>query len=176
VRNRQHTVNKPPAARSAAGDAFSALVVQVLRLSGALVEAGDALSQPAGQSSARWQVLAAADHAAMTVAQIARALGLARQSVQRVADLLEAEGLAEYRDNPEHLRAKLLHLTPRGRSVLAQIQEAQRGWADQLGAELGEADLKKADAVLGRVLDALAHRPSDTARSRRPPPHSRASD
>ena len=154
MRNRQHTVN----IRSSAGDAFSALVVQVLRLGGLLTAAGDALSKPAGQSSARWQVLAAADHAPMTVAQIARALGFARQSVQRVADLLEAEGLAEYRDNPEHLRAKLLHLTARGKAALAEIQQAQRGWANEVGAELGEADLKKASAILGRVLDAVTRR------------------
>jgi len=160
MRNRQYAVKppKPPPVRSGAGDAFSALVVQVLRLGGLLTAAGDALSKPAGQSSARWQVLAAADHAPMTVAQIARALGLARQSVQRVADLLEAERLAEYRDNPEHLRAKLLHLTPRGKAVLGQIQQAQRGWADELGAELGEAELKKAGAVLGRVFDAVSRR------------------
>ena len=144
--------------RSPAGDAFSALVVQVLRLGGLLTSVGDALSKPAGQSSARWQILAAADHAPATVAQIARALGLARQSVQRVADLLAEEGLAEYRDNPEHLRAKLLHLTPRGRAALAQIQQAQRGWADELGADVGEADLRKASAVLTRVLEAVAHR------------------
>ncbi|HVE81997.1 MAG TPA: MarR family transcriptional regulator [Myxococcales bacterium] len=154
MRKRQHAVNT----RSPAGDAFSALVVQVLRLGGLLTAAGDALSKPAGQSSARWQVLAAADHAPMTVAQIARALGFARQSVQRVADLLEAEGLAEYRDNPEHLRAKLLHLTARGRAALAEIQQAQRGWANEVGAELGEADLKKASAILGRVLDAVTRR------------------
>lgn len=160
MRRRQHAVNsgQPPAVRSPAGDAFSALVVQVLRLGGLLTSAGDALSKPAGQSSARWQILAAADHAPATVAQVARALGLARQSVQRVADLLAEEGLAEYRDNPEHLRAKLLHLTPRGRAVLAQIQQAQRGWADELGAEVGEADLRKASAVLARVLEAVARR------------------
>src|SRR5262245_27834345 len=67
MRKRQHAVNsgRRPAVRSPAGDAFSALVVQVLRLGGLLTAAGDALSKPAGQSSARWQVLAAADYAPM---------------------------------------------------------------------------------------------------------------
>jgi len=158
---RQQAVKKgegPPSRRSPAGDAFSALAFQVLRLAGLLTEAGDALTRPVGQSSARWQVLAAAEHAPSTVAQAARALGLTRQSVQRVADLLEGEGLVEYRDNPDHLRAKLVHLTPRGRSVLAAIQEAQRGWADELGTELGEADLRRASAVLDRVLEAMVSR------------------
>src|ERR1700730_5632662 len=91
---RQHVVKKRRAApaRSAAGDAFAALAISVLQLAGHLTMAGDALAKPAGQTSARWQVLAAASHATMSVAQIARALGVARQGVQRLADLLEAHG------------------------------------------------------------------------------------
>ena len=54
---------------------------------------GDELARPAGQTSAGRQVLAAADHAPMMMAQIARAKGLARHSVQRVVDLLATEGL-----------------------------------------------------------------------------------
>jgi DNA-binding MarR family transcriptional regulator len=77
------------------------------------------LSKPAGQTSARWQVLAAAQSGSMTVAQIAKALGLARQSVQRVADLLERDALAIYKRNPAHLRASLIRLTPKGSEVFA---------------------------------------------------------
>jgi DNA-binding MarR family transcriptional regulator len=132
--------------------------VQVLRLHGLLIAAGDALAKPAGQTSARWQVLAAVEDTAATVAQIARAFGLARQSVQRVADLLVQEGLAVYEPNPGHRRAKLLRLTPRGRAALRTIQAAQRGWADALGTEIGEADLRQASAVLDRVLRAVMSR------------------
>jgi DNA-binding MarR family transcriptional regulator len=154
---RQQAVNsKDGPRRTGAGDAFSALAIRVLRLAGLLTAAGDALTAPAGQSSARWQVLATIEDAPATVAQIARALGLARQSVQRVADLVEADGLAAYRPNPGHARAMLLELTPRGRSVLAAIQRAQRAWADRLGAAVGEADLSRAAATLDRVGAALA--------------------
>jgi DNA-binding MarR family transcriptional regulator len=131
--------------------------VQVLRLHG-LIAAGDALAKPAGQTSARWQVLAAVEDAAATVAQIARTFGLARQSVQRVADRLAQEGLAVYAPNPGHRRAKLLRLTARGRAALRTIQAAQRGWADALGAETGEADLRQASAVLDRVRRAVMRR------------------
>jgi DNA-binding MarR family transcriptional regulator len=146
------------AVRTAAGDAFSRLAVQLIRLGGLLAGAGDALARPAGQTSARWQVLAAAEDAPVTVAQIARALGLARQSVQRLADVLEREGLTAYGDNPEHQRAKLLRLTPHGRAALSTIQLAQRAWANELGAELGRADLARASDVLDRVLAALSRR------------------
>ncbi len=99
-----------------------------------------------------------AEAAPATVAQIARAWGLARQSVQRVADALVEGGLAVYKPNPGHRRAQLLQLTPRGRSVLRSIQGAQRVWADALGAELGLSDLRKASAVLSRTLEALSER------------------
>lgn len=145
-----------PTRRSPAGDAFSVLVIQVLRLSGMVSAAGDALAEPAGQTSARWQVLAAAENAPTTVAQIARILSLARQSVQRVADLLERDGLIVYEENPEHQRAQLVRLTARGRTTLATIQSAQRVWADELGAEIGASDLRRASGVLERVLFALS--------------------
>jgi DNA-binding MarR family transcriptional regulator len=61
---------------------------------------GDAVARPVGQTSARWRVLAAVEEAPATVSQIARAWGLARQSVQRVADALVGEGWAAYEENP----------------------------------------------------------------------------
>jgi DNA-binding MarR family transcriptional regulator len=153
---------KREAPRSPAGDSLSMVVVQVLRLGGLLIAAGDALAEPAGQTSARWQVLAGAEHTPSTVAQIARRLGLARQSVQRVADLLEREGLAVYEDNPDDQRAQLLCLTQRGRSALAAIQKAQRAWANELGARIGETDLRRAAEVLERLSAALAERNDPT--------------
>ncbi len=165
---RQHAVNEAavpaaapegaPATRSPAGDAFSGLVVRLFRLNGLLDSEGDRLARPAGQTAARWQVLAMVEDAPRTVAEIARTLGLTRQSVQRVADALEAAGLAAYEDNPRHRRARLLDLTPKGRSTLGSIQARQRPWADELGAGVGERELARANAVLDRVLAVLAAR------------------
>jgi DNA-binding MarR family transcriptional regulator len=133
--------------------------VRVFQLDGLFSAAGDALARPAGQTSARWQVMAAIEDGPATVAQIARRLHLTRQSVQRVADLLETDGVAAYEDNPGHRRAKLLRLTGKGTAALTAIQAAQREWANSLGAEIGERDLRQASKVLGRVLESLASRP-----------------
>lgn len=151
---RQHPVNKSPP-RTPAGDALSALVVLVFQLNGLLLKVGDELAAPVGQTSARWQVLAAAEDGSATVAQIARVLSLARQSVQRIADLLEQEGLAAYRPNPAHARAAILTLTPAGREVLRKIQAAQRAWADHTGAALGEAELTRSAQLCARLLAQL---------------------
>lgn len=127
------------------------LSIQVLRLHGLLTEAGDAMAAPAGQTSARWQVLAAVEPAPASVADVARILNLARQSVQRVADLLVEDGLATYEENPAHRRAKLLALTAKGKSALASIQAAQATWANALGEKLDEKRVRAAAEVLGEL-------------------------
>ena len=161
ITTRQHAVkmaDAPVATRTPAGDAFSMLAILVIRLHGLITAEGDALARPVGQTSARWQVLASAEHGPTTVATIARTLGLARQSVQRVADILEAEGFVAYEENPHHRRARLLSLTDRGRDGLAAIQAAQRTWANALGQEIGEAELRRANVALECALQALTRR------------------
>jgi len=137
---------------------MSELVVHVFRLNGLLTAAGDAMAAPTGQTTARWRVLAAIEEAPLTVPQVARAWWLSRQSVQRVADLLVDEGFAEYEENPGHRRSKLLRITQPGRSALRTIRNAQREWADALGEEIGETDLRSANEILARAVEALARR------------------
>jgi len=162
IGKRQHAVKSDERSsepsRSAAGDAMSELVVHVFRLDGLLTAAGDAMAAPTGQTSARWRVLAAIEDEPLTVPQVARAWWLSRQSVQRVADVLVDEGFAEYEENPGHRRSKLLRITPRGNSALQEIRRAQRAWANALGDEIGEADLRTANAILARAVEALARR------------------
>jgi DNA-binding MarR family transcriptional regulator len=152
---RQHVVNDGPPARTPAGDALTDLVMQVVRLIRDFTAAGEALARPAGQTLARWLVLEAVQDRPASVAKIARDMHLARQGVQRLADVLVRDGQAAYEPNPAHRRAKLLRLTPEGRSALRTVQAAQVRWADALGAELGEADLRQAGAVLDRVLESI---------------------
>src|SRR5689334_12942586 len=96
--------------RTAAGDAFSSVAVQLMLLAARLELDGDRLANAAGQSAARWRVLAAVEDAPRTVASIARRLELKRQSVQRLADALVEDGLLAASDNPDDQRAALLSL------------------------------------------------------------------
>lgn len=151
VDRRQEAVKE----RGPAAEELSALVVQVVKLAGLLEAAGNALAQPSGQSAARWQLLAAAEHGPATVASIARALSLTRQSVQRVADLLVADGLTQYLDNPAHQRAKLLALTDRGRTALHTIRVAQVEWAQTIAAGLDPDRLNVAQSTLAELVRRL---------------------
>ncbi|MBZ9750830.1 MarR family transcriptional regulator [Deinococcus sp. HMF7604] len=141
-----------------AAAAFADLVVQVFRLNGLLLEAGDRLTAPSGQTSSRWQVMGCIDHAPQSVAAVARTMGLTRQSVQRTADLLVGDGLAAYEANPDHKRAKLLRLTPEGQRVMTTIEEAQAAWANRMADGLDEVAVRNAVELLAAVGRALARR------------------
>ena len=141
--------------RTPSSQAFTELILEVFRLNGRLLSAGDALTRPHGQTSARWQVLGALDDHAQTVADIGRRMGLTRQSVQRTADLLEANGLLAYGDNPAHQRAKLAMLTSRGRATLDGITIRQIEWANRIASGLAENDLQHATYTLQQVRQAV---------------------
>ncbi|MGA9320678.1 MAG: helix-turn-helix domain-containing protein, partial [Xanthobacteraceae bacterium] len=96
--------------------AITDLVLETFRLNGRLLAAGDALVGDLGLTSARWQVLGAIALSAvpLSVAQIARNMGLTRQAVQRLANEMQGDGLVRFAPNPHHQRAKLVLLTPAG--------------------------------------------------------------
>jgi DNA-binding MarR family transcriptional regulator len=136
--------------RTPAAEALTDLILEVFRVNGDLLAEGNRLTRPFGQSSARWQILGALRNQPHTVAGIARDMGLARQSVQRTADLLATEGLVEYTDNPAHRRSKLVRLTPLGLEILALISGRQIAWTNELAEAMpvGEKELRAALEVL----------------------------
>lgn len=142
--------------RTPAGDALTDLVLPVFELNGEFLAAARDITEPAGLTPAWWQVLGATLDDPLTVAEIARrvGLGLARQSVQRTADLLVAKGWAVYRDNPHHRRARLLDPTPAGRDTLLRLRAAQHAWANEAGAEVGVEDLAVALSTIKRLIAA----------------------
>lgn len=92
----------------------------------------------------------------MTVAAIARSLGVSRQTIQRIADALTEERLTRYLENPGNLRADLLALGSRGEEVLARIQSRQRRWANRLGAQLRAGEMAEMRSQLQRLIDRLS--------------------
>ena len=147
---------RPP--RTPAGDAFTELVLEVAWLGSLFTAAGESLAGVGHQTLARWVILDAIEDRPSTVADIARRRGIARQAVQRVADLLEREGLAAYEPNPRHRRAKLLRPSPRGREILHVISVQQKAWADALGAEIGEARLRSLTQAIAQVRRAVTNK------------------
>ena len=127
--------SRPPAGGAAA---LTSLILEVFRLNGALISAGDDLVADLGLTSARWQVLGAIALAptAETVARLARSMGLHRQGVQRIVNELAAEGIVGLDDNPHHRRAKLVRLTKKGEALFRAAGQRQRPWARNLAKSL----------------------------------------
>ncbi|MER9631962.1 MarR family transcriptional regulator [Mesorhizobium sp. M0296] len=137
--------------RTEAANVLTELVLAVFRMNGSFLDAADRLAAPIGLTAARWQVLGAVLNEPKSVADIARDMGLARQSVQRLADILAAEGLAAYADNPAHRRAKLLSITDAGRAAVKNIGTRQHVWANRVSEGM-DADALKASLDLLRTL------------------------
>lgn len=155
--------------RSPAGDALTELVLKVFRMNGRFLDVADDLTAGSGLTAARWQVLGAVLPGPLSVAAVARNMGLARQSVQRLADLLVEEGLCEYGDNPAHRRAKLLAPARAGWAAIERIHPLQVAWADRIGRAVGVEALRAANAACDGVLAALA-KPAAPLRPGRPKP------
>ena len=135
---------------------LSGLAKTTFRLNSQFLNIGERLAHPAGLTAALWQVLATVLGEPRPVASIARDIGTSRQNVQRIADILVRDGLAEYGANPAHRRAKLLHPTDQGRRAVRRIRPAHAAFADCLAAELGTDDLRGMLDTLTRLSAALA--------------------
>jgi DNA-binding MarR family transcriptional regulator len=135
---------------------LSGSALTVFRLNGQFLSVAEDLARPAGLTAAWWQVLGAVLGEPLPVSGIARVMGITRQSVQRIADLLVQRGLARYRPNPAHRRAKLLDPTDEGRAAVARIAPQHGDFAARLCQEMGgEGELAHALDALHRLSAAL---------------------
>lgn len=136
---------------------YRLLIADVYELAGRSRRSSAAIAAAVGQTTARWHVLSVFSSDPMTVADGARRLGLARQSVQRVVNELRAEGLLAATDNPDHRSAALIGTTAAGAARLAElVRGGDAARHRQLAAAgLTSAELQAARRTLRRVLAAL---------------------
>jgi DNA-binding MarR family transcriptional regulator len=142
--------------RTPSGEAVTQLILSTFRANGLLLGAGDLLSADAGLTSARWQVLGAVvlEKRPLTVPQIARRMGLTRQSVHATVQRLVREGLLELGSNQDHRRSALVFLTERGLASYRAVDAGQVAWVNRLARGVKRSDVETAV----RVLDYLSSR------------------
>ena len=141
--------------RTRSGDDATALILKVMELHGELHQHGRRITEPLGQTPARWQVLGAVYQTALTASQIARRMGATRQGIQRVANVLAEEELIEFVDNPDHKRSPMITLTSAGRRVNKRIAERQAVWANAIGKKLPQRVLRDAEKTLDKLVSLL---------------------
>jgi DNA-binding MarR family transcriptional regulator len=157
------------------GRLLTEAIVTTFRLNGRLLEVAQELAAEGGITAAWWQVLGGILDQPRTVAEIGRLMGMTRQAVQRVADILVERGLAEYRPNPNHRRANLLACTEAGYWAIRRIALVQHPWANSVGAKVGAdgeccipgsppTPLQHALTTMQRLLAALEETAADEER------------
>src|SRR5512134_2416338 len=82
------------------------------------------------------------------LSELARERGVSRQGVQRLADALEAEGLARGAPDPRSARAKRLALTERGLAAYRELAQREARELNALATGLSPSDLRAATRVL----------------------------
>jgi DNA-binding MarR family transcriptional regulator len=130
------------------------IVADIYELAGRFRADGEAIAATVGQTQARWQVMSAASSEPKTVPQIARRLGVTRQNVQRIADLLVDENWAVFEDNPDHRGSPHLVLNKRGRAALDQLTRAADSHYARLARKLPAAEIASIHRTLRRLIAA----------------------
>ena len=131
------------------------VVLATFRLNARLMEAAQGLAANGGLTAAWWQVLGGVLDEPRSVADAGRIMGVSRQAVQRIADLLVERGLAEYRPNPAHRRAKLLACTEAGYWAIRRIALDTHPWSNAIATQVGADELQGALDTMRRLIDVL---------------------
>ncbi|MFH0297011.1 MarR family transcriptional regulator [Bradyrhizobium sp. 31Argb] len=101
-------------------DALTQLILEVLRLNGSLIAAGDRL-----------------------VADLTRSMGLHRQGVQRIVNELVEEGIVTLDDNPHHRCAKLVRMSKKGEALYRAAERRRKPSARRLAKGIGGGRLSQ---------------------------------
>ncbi len=148
-------------------EAITHLILEIFRLNGRLLGSGDALVRDIGLTSARWQVLGAIvmSSVPLTVAHLARNMGLTRQAVQRVVNEMKEEGLVHFGPNPHHQRSRLVFIASQGEKAYQAAMKRQGPWAARLAIGLDLQQIEAARTVLQEIRQCLEELPQEEDRA-----------
>lgn len=130
------------------------LMFEIFRVNDRLIAVGDATVKGVGLTSARWLVLGAIalSHTPLSVAQIARNMGLSRQAVQRSTNEMVVRGLVKTLENPVRRRSKVIAMTDAGMCAYEAALELWRSeWTGEMEEILSEEEILLMTRLLRRL-------------------------
>jgi DNA-binding MarR family transcriptional regulator len=125
------------------------MALTTFALNGLFLTVAEQLAAPAGLTATRWQVLGAVLKEPLTQSEIARRMGITRQSVRRTSLQLVEEGMLHFTSNPSNRKAMLLQPTENGYAAIKKIKPQHAAFAKQLEERLGKDQVQK-------ILDTIA--------------------
>lgn len=124
----------------------------IRRLFRAMTEKADSYLRDSGITAADRAVMEFLyPDSALTVPDIARRYQVSRQHVQMTVNRLLEDGLVSSRDNPQHKRSPLLHLSDLGRDTFEEIRRNENELIEELFSDIEIADV----ATTKRTLEIL---------------------
>jgi DNA-binding MarR family transcriptional regulator len=94
----------------------------------------------------------------VTIPQIGRSLGHARQVIQRAANALEARGLVRTMENPGHKRAAFVVATEEGKRIKQSFDAAGYAIASTLAGDMDLQTIRTTHAGLSRLRSSVEAR------------------
>ena len=106
---------------------FQLLFGNIIRINGAFLEVAEKIcSDDELITVPIWRVIAVIRINPMTVSEVAKYLGLKRQSVQSTVNQMKRRGLIGFRKNPNHKTSPLVILTKKGNGKVDDIFKYQK--------------------------------------------------
>ena len=106
---------------------FQLLFGNIIRINGAFLEVAEMIcSDDELITVPIWRVIAVIRLRPMTVSDVAKYLGIKRQSVQSTVNQMKTKGLISFRKNPNHKTSPLVVLTKKGNDKVDDIFKYQK--------------------------------------------------
>ena len=135
---------------------FSCTCSRIRKAARRVTQIYDQFLEPTGLTITQFGLLAQLKRQdGITIGVLAERMIMDPTTLTRNLRPIEREGLIKQVADPEDRRARLLHLTPRGR---AAFEKARPAWAKaqrHMETKLGESDVEVINAVLDRSLARL---------------------
>ena len=159
VRHRPASKLEPPAvtARFGGTPGMDAVIGETVALFHRLRVVSEQIHGQGEVSSGRWGVMRSLAQAGpQTVPQLARSRPVSRQYIQTLVDGLAEQGLIEGVANPAHKRSPLLRLTPKGQTLLEDMNKKAARVLKQLSSLIPDEELRRTASTLRAVRELFA--------------------
>ncbi len=142
--------------RTEAGQAIEDLIIEIVATFFLLRAEGMRIGVVSPSGEGYWSVLRLLKiNGPQTVPQLARYRYVPRQSVQKLANEMLADGVIELVNNPAHKKSKLLRLTPEGDIVFQEMSDRIAKLAETLAKQQDATQLQNAADVVKKLHEQL---------------------
>lgn len=117
--------------------------------------------RPLHVTRSQWWVLANLsrhDSQGMIQTELAEVMDVGKVTLGGLIDRLQANGLVERRADPKDRRVKRIHMTSKGKNLLAKLQKNAKVVNDEITSDLSEKEIEQVENALFKIKQRLLER------------------